>query len=568
MSDARPISIESLPTGIPGLDEVLGGGIPEYSFNLVAGDPGSGKTTLVQQIMFANAGAERRALYFTVLGEPTLKMLRYQQQFSFFDPEKVGDTIRFVNLSAEVLERDLDHVLQRIIDEVEDFLPGIVVVDSFRTVVRAAESSQSAEVQLQDFVQRLALHLTTWEVTSFLVGEYSAEEQRDNPMFTVADGILWLRQAVQGNSVVRKLQVMKLRGQAPISGLHAFRITDDGLRIFPRIGERPRPEPRRRPTERISIGVPALDEMMRGGIPGGDAVLLAGPSGSGKTILAMQFVVEGLRRDEPGVIAVFEEHPEEYLDRADVFGLDLEEKMEEDELRVIRLRPLDLSVDEVLETIEASVEEIGARRVVIDSLSGFEIGLAPTFRAEIRESLYRLVARLTGHGVTVLMTHEVVEAFTPPRFTRHGVSFLADDIILQRFIELDGFIRSVVSIVKMRRSGHSRALRLYEITSEGIKVGEVLRGYQGIVSGTPVLRAAPSRLAFPGLTDRESAVLNALVERGEADIEDLAARAGLAVDELRPILDRLVDLDYAEEWTEADTTRFRHRAPPDAEQPG
>ena len=126
--------IRSLPSGVPGLDSVLGGGLPEYSFNLVAGGPGSGKTTLAHQIMFANATVERPALYFTVLGEPTLKMLRYQRQFSYFDPELAGSAIQFINLSAEVMERDLGEVLQRIVSEIERAKPGIVVVDSFRTI--------------------------------------------------------------------------------------------------------------------------------------------------------------------------------------------------------------------------------------------------------------------------------------------------------------------------------------------------------------------------------------------------------------------------------------------------
>ena len=124
--------IRSLPSGVRGLDNVLGGGLPEYSFNLIAGGPGSGKTTLAHQIMFANASVERPALYFTVLGEPTLKMLRYQRQFSYFDPELAGSAIQFINLSAEVMERDLGEVLQRIISEIERAKPGIVVVDSFR----------------------------------------------------------------------------------------------------------------------------------------------------------------------------------------------------------------------------------------------------------------------------------------------------------------------------------------------------------------------------------------------------------------------------------------------------
>ena len=197
---ARASKIQSVPTGVPGFDAILGGGLPAYSFNLIAGSPGSGKTTLAQQIIFANATVERPALYFTVLGEPTLKMLRYQQEFSFFDPAKIGSAIQYVNLSEEALELDLGVVLDRMVTEVERTKPGIVVVDSFRTFSeRAPEDAHVGSMTIDHFVQRLALHLTTWEVTSFLIGEYGHQEQR-NPVFTVADGVFWLSQVIDRNS--------------------------------------------------------------------------------------------------------------------------------------------------------------------------------------------------------------------------------------------------------------------------------------------------------------------------------------------------------------------------------
>src|SRR5271156_2439407 len=168
-STGRPL-IGSLPTGVPGLDAVLRGGLPEFSFNLLAGGPGAGKTTLAQQIVFSNATVARPALYFTVLGEPTLKMIRYQRQFRFFRPELVGTAVRFINLTEEVLRRDLAAVLQRIVDEVERAAPALVVVDSFRTLGLQWPGRDAAETMgLEQFVQRLALHLTTWEVTSFLI---------------------------------------------------------------------------------------------------------------------------------------------------------------------------------------------------------------------------------------------------------------------------------------------------------------------------------------------------------------------------------------------------------------
>ena len=171
MSTQEKVIIRKLPTGVPGLDEILGGGLPEFSFNIIAGAPGSGKTTLAHQIIFANATPERPALYFTVLGEPAIKMLRYQQQYTFFDLAKLNTAIRFINLSQVVLEKDLDAVLEEIVREVGVTNPGLVLVDSFRTVVRKAQGAVS-DVELQGFIQRLALHLASWQATTFLIGEY------------------------------------------------------------------------------------------------------------------------------------------------------------------------------------------------------------------------------------------------------------------------------------------------------------------------------------------------------------------------------------------------------------
>ncbi|MGZ4963517.1 MAG: RAD55 family ATPase, partial [Limisphaerales bacterium] len=227
------VVIRRLPTGVRGLDEILGGGIPEFSFNIIAGSPGCGKTTLAHQIAFANATNQKPVLYFTVLGEPAIKMLRYQQQFSFFDPSKLGKAVRFINLSDSLLEKNLDGMLEEITSQVMAASPGIVIVDSFRTVARTAVASQS-EMEMQSFLQRLAQFLTSWQATTFLVGEYGQDEMRDNPLFTVADGLIWLWQVAERNSVVRKLQVMKVRGVESVPGLHTIRISKDGVQAFSR----------------------------------------------------------------------------------------------------------------------------------------------------------------------------------------------------------------------------------------------------------------------------------------------------------------------------------------------
>jgi circadian clock protein KaiC len=469
---------------VPGLDEILGGGLPEYSFNIIAGAPGCGKTTLAHQVMFANATTKRPALYFSVLGEPPIKMLRYQQQFGFFDQAKLNAAVRFINLSEVVLENDLDAVLAEIVKEVEATSPGLVMVDSFRTVVRKAAGG-TGEVELQGFVQRLALHLTSWQATTFLIGEYTDGEIRDNPIFTVADGLFWLYQQVERNSIVRKLQVMKLRGQASIPGLHTFRITADGFQAFPRTfgltGRVNKPRDRRR----LSCGVAALDALMGGGIPEGDSLLIAGPSGSGKSAIATQFIAAGLRQGEPGIAAIFEERPEEYAGRAANLGMDFDTPRHDGRLELLYLRPLDLSVDETMRAIIDAVQRTGAKRLVLDSLAGFELALAPGFRADFRESLYRMIGALTRTGVTIVSTVELVESFTELSLSPYAISFLSDDILRLRYVEIDGRLRKILMVVKMRGGDHSKDIIEFDITGEGLRLGGRLTGYHGLITGVP-----------------------------------------------------------------------------------
>ena len=478
-------SIRQLQTGVSGLDEVLGGGLPEFSFNLIAGQPGSGKTTLAHQIMFALATPERPALYFTALGEPPIKMLRYQQQFKFFDSDKFNRSIRFVNLSDEAASGDLDLVLERIVKEVEASGPGLVFIDSFRSVLLAGQGSGASQESAQRFIQNLGVLMTGWNATTFLLGEYQSETEY-NPIFAVADGLIWLRQSALGNSIVRKMEIMKMRGQPTLSGLHTFRISDSGIRVFapPALVQRLPVDAGLEPSPgtRVGTGVPELDVMMGGGLPRGYSLLVSGPSGSGKSLLASAFLLEGARLGESGVIASFEQRSANARDPL------VAELIASGGIGAVDTSAPDLSVDEIATLVIAEIHRLKARRVVIDSLSGFELALAPTFHAGFRESLSRMLWALASTGVTVLMTSELEDRFNEFSFSPYDSAFLADAIIVQRYVELESRLQRVMAVAKVRASAHSNALRLYTINDAGIQLGNTLPLQEGLLSGSAARR--------------------------------------------------------------------------------
>ena len=234
------------------------------------------------------------------------------------------------------------------------------------------------------------------------------------------------------------------------------------------------------------MGIPGLDEMLGGGLPAGYSLLLVGPSGCGKTILATEFLAEGARRGELGVIAAFEKSPSQLLGNKKLYSL-----VQAGQVGVIDTRSLDLSIDETLHDLIEMINRMQAKRVVIDSLSGFELALAPEFSEDFRGTLYRMIAELTSMGVTILMTSELEDRYTDLRFSPFGSAFLADAIVVQRYIEIEGQFKRAISVIKVRGSAHSKDIRLFDITEEGIIIGETLSGMTGIMTGSPSVIPAP-----------------------------------------------------------------------------
>jgi circadian clock protein KaiC len=267
-------------------------------------------------------------------------------------------------------------------------------------------------------------------------------------------------------------------------GLHTFVMSSNGIRVIPR--QLPRAEGSRATLAskgRASTGLPALDAVMSGGIPRGQSVLLSGPSGTGKSTFARHFIDAGARSGEKGILVAFEEHPGDYLAGADEVGPSLRQHVEAGLVELLGLRPLDLTVDEALIDILDAIERTGARRLAVDSLSGFELALSPAHRHDVRESIFRFVNALTGRGVTVLMTEDTTQS-SDLGLSSHITEFLADSIVLLRYVEVDGYLEKVLTVVKMRYSAHDTAIHRYAIDRAGIVMKE-RGGAPGAIAGVP-----------------------------------------------------------------------------------
>lgn len=463
---SNKVNLQKLPTGVPGLDTLLEGGISKYSFIVLTGAPGSGKTTLAHQIMFALASEQRKALFFTILGEPPLKMLRFQQQYSFFDAAKVGSAIKYVNLADDLQKGGFSGVLQRILAEVQSFQPELIFVDSFKSVVQATKDADQSMASLQYFVQQLGVQLSTWQATTFLIGEYADSTQEENPIFTVADGVIHLCQDMDENAMVRKVRVVKMRGSQHMSGLHCFRISDAGLRVYPRllnggIVDAPEDPSFRTGNARVSTGSRELDEMLGGGIPVGYSVVITGPSGSGKTVLATSFLKNGAEAGEHGIVASFE-NGFFYASNAPLQAL-----IEAGKVTDVRPRSFDMSIEEIVTDLAEAVQRTGARRLVIDSLTALELVLAPQFRENFQESLFRMLSNLHARGVTVMMVRNLSE-MGGQIFS--ASSFIVDCIISMRYVERDNKLIKVISCPKLRGSAHSNDVREFVTHADHIQI--------------------------------------------------------------------------------------------------
>jgi circadian clock protein KaiC len=475
------LPIES--TGNEGLDAILGGGLPSRSLTLIAGEPGSGKTILTLQMLFHSARQGKTCLYCTTLSEPAIKVMRYMQSFAFFDEKIFREKIIFVDLGATI-RKGVDAVIEEIGARVEEHEPQLVAIDSYRVISEMLRNAERARA----FIYDITVRLTTWGATTLLVGEYARSEYSSFPEFAVADGILRLGTDRQELTSVREVEVLKLRGANPVSGIHFCEIGRQGVSFFPRVRAPELPaDGQGAPSERAPFGVAGLDEMIEGGLPLTSSTVIQGATGSGKTMLGLQFLIEGARRGEKGVLFTQEENPEQLRAIAAGLGWTDLAKFEKEGLLAIRYTsPVELSTDRYLHEARLLVAQLGAKRAVFDSLTTIELGVPSERR--FKELVYAITKHLRAAGVTLVMTMEVEQQVGAATLSGHGVSFIADNLIQLRYVEWEGKLERALAVLKSRGTNLNSQLRSLTIGSQGLSVEAIrFQKLQSILTGLPVM---------------------------------------------------------------------------------
>ncbi len=455
--------IDRLSSGQVRLDSILQGGLLRNAINLVIGVPGTGKTILSQQYVFHNATAERPALYLSTVTEPLDKILRYGETLDFFDPAALRDhRVIYEDLGNVLGDAGLGDVLTTVDSFLREIRPGIVVIDSFK----AFHAFAADETEFRLFLYGLTRRLTASAVTSIWNAPYTRERALDAAEFAVADAVIELNTKQVGERETRVLQVLKLRGSGFLSGEHTYRISTAGLDVFPRLADVQDRTSYKLSTERVSTGVEALDEMLGEGYWAGASTLVAGPSGVGKTLLGLHFIYAGARADQPGILATFQENETQLGRIVHSFGWALGEKG----VNIMSRSLVDMYIDEWVYELLDLVEKTDAKRIVIDSLPDL-MATAGNDPVRFREWMFSLVQRCTRRGISLVMMVEVPELFEMRRISEHGLSHLADNVILLQYFREDSRLARAVTVLKTRAMHHQPVVRRYEITEKGFELG-------------------------------------------------------------------------------------------------
>jgi circadian clock protein KaiC len=461
---SKPAGLGRITSGNVQLDAILAGGFPSNSINMLMGEPGSGKTILAEALIFANASADGRPiLYLTTLSEPLEKVVRYLQQFSFYDEDKLmSGAIRYESIGAELAESGISALVPKLREVIKTISPKIIVIDSFKAI----HDLSTSVPEMRRMLYEVSGLLSAYEVTAFFLGEYSDDQISLFPEFAVADAMLELARKKQGTRDERYLRVLKLRGSHYQEGLHAFRITHDGLDVFPRLTSPVIPLRYTTNNDRLSTGVEGLDKIMQGGVWAGGATLLEGPTGAGKTTLALQFILEGLKRGEAGLYVNFQENPTQLARSIESLGWSFEDAQKKG-LHLLYASPVELQIDSILVELFRTIKEHDIKRVVVDAIGDLIVASSDLNR--LYSYLYALVQHFIARRVVCMMTLETTSSGVVPM---EGQISALTDAILRLDVELDGDkARRTLQIVKARGTNHDLDIQELRITSHGVEVG-------------------------------------------------------------------------------------------------
>ena len=457
-----------IPTGNERLDAILHGGLLENAINLIVGVPGSGKTILSQQVAFHNATTERPALYLSTLSEPLDKILRYGERLSFFDRAAVKDgRVCYEDIGQPLGEGGLDEVLTAMDALLRRYRPGIVVIDSFR----AFHAMATDESAFRQFLYGMLRRLSATATTAIWNAPYSRAQAIEEAESAVADAVIALDVRQTAEREVRVLQVLKLRGSDYRSGEHSYRIAQGGIEVFPRLAEVQMETKYELGAEPAATGIAALDDLLSaGGYWSGAATLVAGPSGIGKTLMGLHFLYHGARMGEPGILATFHENETQLARIVKSFGWSLDEP----NVHVMARGVVDMDIDRWVYDLFDLVERTGAKRIVVDSLHDLEIAAGDPIR--FREWMFSMMQRLARGAVSLIVILEVPSLFHVDRISEHGISHLADNVILLQYVQEGSELARSLTVLKTRAMRHRPVVHRYEITDKGFVLGGVLSG--------------------------------------------------------------------------------------------
>ncbi len=452
-----------IATGIENLDTILQGGIPEGATIMIVGHPGAGKTILAHQMMFNNASEDFKCIYLTTLSEPQHKVLRFQQEFDYFDIEKIQSSVIYADLGSPLRTNGYRQALSVVDNLLKTHRPSLLVIDTIKTFAEIIGSL----IDTREFLLDLTSRLSTWGCTTILIGDYSEEDIEIRPESAIADGIIYLSGSEERRYQQRFLRILKMRGTKYAAGENAFTISEHGIEMFTRVN--PLVSTQQYPCSgaRLSSGIEGLDNMMGGGIPFATTTLVSGGPGTGKTVIALNFAHTGLLAGESAIYVSFEENPAQLLRNASNLGLNLQPFIDTGIMTILFMSPIELNIDEHVYDIQQLVKKIGATRVIIDSISSFEVGMID--KIKYTDYIWSLCDYLKTQGTSILLTHESSSS-QMAGLTKHGISYISDNLILIKHIEQESMYKPYLRIVKMRGSSHSHVLGEIVINNSGVTI--------------------------------------------------------------------------------------------------